>query len=120
MMQSLRNRTLTAPALERLFEARYNSPINDATVRRRLTEHELVPRIPARGLLLTADHRRNRLEFARNHVNRLIADWRWVLFSDKSRFCLYSSDRRVRVHRRPGERYSQCNITPDIKKIAAR
>ncbi|CAH1379975.1 unnamed protein product, partial [Tenebrio molitor] len=43
MMQSLRNRTLTAPALERLFEAR---------------------------------------------------------------FCLYSSDRRVRVHRRPGERYS--------------
>jgi hypothetical protein len=33
-----------------------------------------------------------------------------VLFSDESRFCLESSDRRVRVIRRPNERYAQCNI----------
>jgi hypothetical protein len=30
--------------------------------------------------------------------------------SDDSRFCLESSDRRVRVIRRLNERYAQCNI----------
>jgi hypothetical protein len=37
-----------------------------------------------------------------------------ILFTDESRFCLYSDDRRVRVYRRPGERYAQCNIVGTV------
>jgi hypothetical protein len=32
------------------------------------------------------------------------------LFTDKSRFCLSTNDRRRRVWRRPGERFVQCAI----------
>ena len=31
-------------------------------------------------------------------------EWRSVVFSDESRLCLYASDGRTRVRRRPGER----------------
>jgi hypothetical protein len=36
------------------------------------------------------------------------------MFSDEPRYCLHSSDRRMRVYRRPGERYAQCNIVPTV------
>jgi hypothetical protein len=64
----------------------------------------------ATGPLLTAAHRQARLQFAENHVRWNDNDWARVLFSDESRFCLESSDRRVRVIRRPNERYAPCNI----------
>jgi hypothetical protein len=36
------------------------------------------------------------------------------MFSDEPRYCLHSSDRRMRVYRRPGERYAQCNMVPTV------
>lgn len=39
-----------------------------------------------------------------------IARWRCVLLTDESRFSVSSCDRRVRVWRRQGERYADCNI----------
>ena len=68
------------------------------------------PRRPVTGPLLTVAHRRARLEFARTHAGCNLHEWDRVLFSDESRFCLHSLDRRVRVFRRPNERYAQCNI----------
>jgi hypothetical protein len=44
----------------------------------------------------------------------MINDWANVLFIDEPRFCLYSNDRRVRVYKRPGERYAQCNIVGTV------
>jgi hypothetical protein len=61
---------------------------------------------------LTREHRIARLAFAREHENWNIQDWGNVLFTDESRFCLYTSDRRIPVYRRDGERYSQVNIRP--------
>ena len=37
-------------------------------------------------------------------------NWRHVLFTDESRYCLDYTDRRVRVWRRPGERFHAANI----------
>uniref|UniRef100_T1HHE3 DDE_3 domain-containing protein n=1 Tax=Rhodnius prolixus TaxID=13249 RepID=T1HHE3_RHOPR len=71
----------------------------------------LRPRKQATGPLLTVDHRRAHLEFAREHRNWSENDWRNVLFSDESRFALYAPDGRRRVYRRPGERYAPCNIS---------
>jgi hypothetical protein len=93
---------------------RYQFQISANTVRRRLAEHDLRPRIPARGPHLTAAHRRVRLLFAQNHVDWELDQWRLVMFSDESRFCLDQSDRRVRVNRCSGERYAICNIIPKV------
>ncbi|GFU15784.1 transposable element Tc3 transposase [Trichonephila clavipes] len=39
-----------------------------------------------------------------------VTDWQKVVFSDKSRFVLGTDDNRVRVWRRPGERYNSPHI----------
>jgi hypothetical protein len=42
--------------------------------------------------------------WAPNHVNRTVADWTSVLFTDKSRFCLDHTDGCVRMSCMPRER----------------
>ena len=42
-------------------------------------------------------------------------EWRSVVFSDESRFCLYTSDGRKCVRRRPGERHCLECITHDTQ-----
>ena len=58
----------------------------------------------------TPQRQQNRLNWARIHQNWTQIQWRGVLFSDESRFCVYTLDRRERVWRRPGERYAACCI----------
>lgn len=110
----LRNRHNTSVQLaNRLNEVR-NVDVSRWTVRRRLAEAHLVSRRPALCPLLSVEHRRARLAFAREHENWNDADWRSVLFSDESRFSLRSPDGRERVWRRQGERFAQCNIAERI------
>jgi hypothetical protein len=52
----------------------YGFRISQDTVRRRLAEADLHPYTPAKGPLLTPDHRRQRLLFANEHLN-------WNLYS---------------------------------------
>ena len=82
-----------------------NINISERTVRRRLGEANLRSRRPATGPLLSAEHRRNCLTFARDHQYWTHEDWSHVLFTDEPRFCLRGPDGRERVWRRPGERY---------------
>ena len=97
-----------------LFGAR-DVDISVQTVRNRLREDNLRARVPAKGPLLTRAHRVARLEFAREHVNWGIEDWENVMFSDESRFCLCSNNRRISVYIRPGKRYFQCNFVPNVQ-----
>lgn len=59
-----------------------------------------------RKLVLTPNHIRLRFNFAREHVVWQPLQWRPILFTDESRFCLTRFDGRVRVNRHPHERYS--------------
>ncbi len=56
------------------------------------------------GLDLTAVRRRNRLEWANSHIRWHLALWRGILFTDESRFSLYS------VWRRVGEWFADVNV----------
>ena len=67
-------------------------------------------RRPAIGPILTRAYRIQRLEFREIHLNWEMRDCESVLFTNESRFHLSSCDIRVRVWRRPGERYTDCNI----------
>lgn len=113
-LQALRQRFTTSTRIRGEFMERYNFAVSQSTISRRLRESGLKPRKAATGPLLTRDHRRRRLEFAHEHLNWGVEDWAKVLFSDESRFCLFSNDRRNLVFRRPGERYSQCNIVGTV------
>ncbi|KAH0815081.1 hypothetical protein GEV33_007710 [Tenebrio molitor] len=80
-------------SLQNMLAEAHNVHISSVTIRKRLRGFNLTPKTPAKGPQLTADHRRA---------------------SDESRYCQHSSDKRMRVYRRPGERYAQCNIVPTV------
>jgi transposase len=82
----LRNRCLTAADTAGVIPG--NRCIHPMTIRRRLREIGLRPCRPAIQPILTQRHRQVRLQ------------WRFVMFTDESRFQLSRSDGRIRVYRR--------------------
>ncbi|ENN81910.1 hypothetical protein D910_12545 [Dendroctonus ponderosae] len=82
--------------------------ISQWTVRRRLHEKNLTPKIPAIVPKLTPARRQVRLRFARNHLNWTLEQWGSVLFSNETRTCLHGTDRRRKVCRTPKERFADC------------
>ncbi|GFT58942.1 transposable element Tcb1 transposase [Trichonephila clavipes] len=73
------------------------------TISRHPAEANLKSKRPFRALLLTPEHRQLRLQWCQMWN---ATDWQKVVFSDESRFVLGTDDNRVRVWRRPGERYN--------------
>lgn len=114
VVNALRRRTVTSTQLQGMIRQVRNVNISSRTIRRRLTEVNLMNRRPATGPLLTARHRALRLRFARDHVNWTVNDWKKVLFSDETRVSLSSPDGRERVWRRRGERFAQACFSPRV------
>ena len=56
--------------------------------------------------MLSVAHQHARLEYARFDQNWTARQWNNVLFTDESRFCLFSSD-AIRVWRRRRYRYER-------------
>ncbi|XP_045767796.1 uncharacterized protein LOC123869102 [Maniola jurtina] len=69
VISSSRNRLLNVVELQRQFREVRRAIVSTSTIRRRLREKKIAVRVPARGRKLTAQHRRERLQFAREHVN---------------------------------------------------
>ncbi|GFV44704.1 HTH_Tnp_Tc3_2 domain-containing protein [Trichonephila clavipes] len=76
------------------------------TISRHLAEANLKSMRPFRALPLTPDHRQLRLQWCQARSMWNVTDWQKVVFSDESRFVLGTDCNRVRVWRRPGERYN--------------
>ena len=91
--------------------------IGPQTITRHLAEAGLTSQRPFRALPLTPGHRRLRLQWCQARAMWNDTDWRNVVFSDESRFVLGTDDNRVRLWRRPGERY---NATHTIQRHTAR
>ncbi|KFM77058.1 Transposable element Tcb2 transposase, partial [Stegodyphus mimosarum] len=81
-----------------------------STVSKRLHEDGLYASRPAICVPLTSCHRRDRLQWARQHVHWTPDQWRAVLFMDESRFSLESDSRRYLIWGEPGTRYHLSNI----------
>nr|CAH7743957.1 unnamed protein product [Callosobruchus chinensis] len=94
-----RERSVTVPILRSQFQRTFNRVISTATIRRRVLASGLRLRRPLRVPLLTARHRTARLQWARDHQDWLLPQWRNVLFSDESRFGLVGDDYRETVWR---------------------
>ncbi|GFV61469.1 hypothetical protein TNCV_2938111 [Trichonephila clavipes] len=61
---------------------------------------------PFRTLPLTPEPRQLRLQWCQARSMWNVTDWQTVVFSDEYRFVLGTDENRVRVWRRPGERYN--------------
>ncbi|GFS88527.1 transposable element Tcb2 transposase [Trichonephila clavipes] len=76
------------------------------TISRHLAEANLKSKRPFRELPLTPEHRQLRLQWCLARSMWNFTDWQNVVFSEESRFVLGTDDNRVRVWRRPSERYN--------------
>ncbi|GFR84592.1 transposable element Tcb1 transposase [Elysia marginata] len=99
----MNNRFLSASS--RQTRGRNNQRISANTVRRRLSTSGLRARRPYICPILTKRHRHQRTLWAQEHAAWDRIQWRSVVFSDKSRFCIEHANGRLRVWRRSGERY---------------
>ncbi|GFU52749.1 transposable element Tcb2 transposase [Trichonephila clavipes] len=76
------------------------------TIFRYLAETNLKSKHPFRALPLTPELWQLRLQWRQARSMWNVTDWQKDVFSDESRFVLETDDNRVRVWRRPGERYN--------------
>ncbi|GFU82725.1 transposable element Tcb1 transposase [Trichonephila clavipes] len=76
------------------------------TISRHLAEANLKSKRPFRAHPLTPEHRQLRLQWCQARSMWNVTVWQKVVFRDESRFVLGTDDNRVRVWRRPGERYN--------------
>ncbi|GFW02468.1 transposable element Tc1 transposase [Trichonephila clavipes] len=76
------------------------------TISRHLAEANLKSKRPFRALPLTPEHQQLRLQWCPARSMWNVTDRQKVMFSDESRFVLGTDDIRVRLWRRPGERYN--------------
>lgn len=111
---SLRNRFYNAVEVRQHLRATRRTTVSVSTVRRRLKEKKITAKRAATSPKLTAQHRRARLQFAREHIHWTLDQWRTVLFSDETRVSLFCNDRRARVYRRQGERFAQACIQETV------
>ncbi|GFW56961.1 transposable element Tcb1 transposase [Trichonephila clavipes] len=76
------------------------------TISRHLAEANLKSKRRFRALAVTPEHRQLRLQWCQTRSMWNVTDWQKVAFRDEFRFVLGTDDNRVRVWRRPSERYN--------------
>ncbi|GFS75559.1 transposable element Tcb1 transposase [Trichonephila clavipes] len=76
------------------------------TISRHHAEENLKSKRPFHALPLTQEHRQPSLQWCQDRSMWNVTHWQKVVFSDESMFILGTDDYRVRVWRRPGERYN--------------
>uniref|UniRef100_A0A7I4YEL3 Paired domain-containing protein n=1 Tax=Haemonchus contortus TaxID=6289 RepID=A0A7I4YEL3_HAECO len=89
--------------------------ISQSTVQRRLRTGGLFGRRPSKKPLVTAKNRKARLGFARKHLAWNRDDWKKVLFSDESKFCLFGSDGIMYIRRPVNKRCDPEYQIPTVK-----
>src|SRR5580765_5927910 len=66
--------------------------VSRSTVTRKLHDVGLFGRISIKKSLISKKNKKTRLQFAKDHLNWTVEDWKKVAFSDESKFNLFGSD----------------------------
>ena len=109
------NPLMTAVELNSIMHQFHGTNCSIDTTKRRLRQNNLYGCRPVKKPLISARNLRTRIKFARDHLSWTVNDWSKVLFSDESKFRLFSSD-GVRYVRRPiGDRFNPKYQLPTVK-----
>jgi len=94
--------------------ARLNTSLSPNTIRKYMAKAGFSNRRARKKPLLSEKNVEARLGWCQER-QKWDEEWKKVVFSDESRFCLFHSDGRVRVWRKPGEEYLPDCLEPTVK-----
>ncbi|GFU82311.1 transposable element Tcb2 transposase [Trichonephila clavipes] len=95
VLTARRHRNMNATLLQQHLRSATGTTVSTQTVRNRLHGVGLHARRPMVCVRLTSRHRRDRREWATEHVNWRRNEWSNVFFSDESRFSVYPDNKRI-------------------------
>ncbi|KFM63087.1 Transposable element Tcb1 transposase, partial [Stegodyphus mimosarum] len=95
--------SVTSRTIAQATQSVTHHPVSARTIRRHLQQSGLGARRPLLRLPLTQNHRRLRRQWC-DERRMWTAEWKEIVFTDESRFCLQYHDGRIRVWRHRGER----------------
>ncbi|GFT35924.1 transposable element Tcb2 transposase [Trichonephila clavipes] len=93
---------MNATLLQQHLRSATGTTVSTQTVQNRLYGVGLHARRPMVCVRLTSRHRRDRREWATEHVNWRRNEWSHALFSDESRFSVHPDNRRIFIWRDHG------------------
>ena len=89
--------------------------ISVSTTKRRLKDADLCARRPIKKPLVSKKNRKARLEFAKKYQRWTPQQWGKILWSDESKFMMFSSDGKKSVRRPKGKRTDAKHMVPTVK-----
>ena len=88
---SKRNRQLTAPKITNSMNSSREGPISVTTVNRRSMEAAVCGKIAARKPLYWSQNKKRRQQWAKQHEQLTVDDWKRVLGTNESNFQIFGS-----------------------------
>uniref|UniRef100_A0A3B1JPD6 Uncharacterized protein n=1 Tax=Astyanax mexicanus TaxID=7994 RepID=A0A3B1JPD6_ASTMX len=89
--------------------------VSTSTIRRTLNQAELYGRRPRKKPLLKKRHKKERLIFAKEYLDKPQSFWENVLWTDETKIELFGNAKQQFVYRRRNEAYKEKNTLPTVK-----
>jgi len=109
------NEAPTAIQAKEQLERDENIEVSTETIRRTLRRNGLVARTKIKKPYLKKTHRNRRFTFAKRHLHWTISDWSKVIWSDESKFNIFSSDGKEYCWKKVGEPLRDSHVKPTVK-----
>jgi len=91
------------------------TPVSSDTVRRVLKKHSFKAVVKKKKPLLSARHRKRRLEFALKYREWTVEDWKRIIWSDETKINKFGSDGRQWVWKQKGQGLIQREVQGTVK-----
>lgn len=109
------NEASTAVQAQKQLNSEEGIKVSVETVRRTLKRNGLVARSKVKKPYLKKTHRNRRLAFAKKYRSWTVEDWSKVIWSDESKFNIFSSDGKEYCWKRVGEPLNDFHVKPTVK-----
>ncbi|GFW69687.1 transposable element Tcb2 transposase [Trichonephila clavipes] len=106
---------MNATLLQQHLHSATGTTVSTQTVQNRLHGVGLYARQPMVCVSLTSRHRRDRREWATEHLNWRRNEWSNVLFSDESRFSVHPDNKRIFIWRDRGSRNNPAFVHESVR-----